>query len=421
MKNIKIVFVNKDFSRFATFPLMGSFLIDYLTIDKRLQVLSTKKRKIVFSKVDYALTLMSCIFLGIKNFNNMDDCLQTENKLAELLGIEAKTFPKKNACRNFLNSSTHWNVKQIDKISFDLIKEYTHFYKKRKLIIDIDQTTKSTEGSKIERAKPGYNIKRKGRPCLKFSISTVCGYIFSERLEDGNIHCSTNFKAVYNETKSKINQLPNVSSKRMILRIDGGYFSKESLKFIKDEHIQFITKCKINLVSIKELMRANKGYWQLFKEDISYLYFKDQQIFTDWPVKYNILIIREKRKRLKSKNRQIYHTVTEIKYALVTNLEYSPEKLWIFYKGRQTIENCFREHNQSFKAGKLPCHKFYGNAFYFAQVCLCYNISFFFQKHIDKQTLQTLQLQLYQDKIYKISWPDFFRKRDDPNRAITKM
>ncbi len=333
----------------------------------------------------------------------MDDCLQTENKLAELLGIEAKAFPKKNACRNFLNSCTHWNVKQIDKISFDLVKEYTHFSKKEKLVIDIDQTTKSTEGIKIERAKPGYNIKRKGRPCLKFSISTVCGYIFSEILESGNVHCSTNFKAIYNETKIKIDQLPNVSSKSMILRIDGGYFSKESLKFIKDEHIQFVTKCKINLVSIKKLMHANKENWQPFKEDVSYLYFKDQQIFSDWPVKYNILIIKEKRKRLKSRNRQIYHTITEITYALVTNLEYSPKKLWIFYKGRQTIENCFREHNQSFKAGKLPCHKFYGNAFYFAQVCLCYNISFFFKNTLISKRYRRCSFSSIRTKFIKLA------------------
>lgn len=128
------------------------------------------------------------------------------------------------------------------------------------------------------------------------------------------------------------------------------------------------------------------------------------------PVKYNILIIKEKRKILKSRNCQIYHTIKEVAYALVTNLDYSPKKLWIFYKNRQTIENCFKEHNQSFKAGKLPSHKFYGNAFYLEQVCLCYNISFFFQKHIDKQPLQEMQLQYHKDKVYKVSWSDFFRK-----------
>ena len=54
MKKIKIVFVDKDFSRFATFPLIGSFLIDFLKLNERFQVLSTKRRKIVFSKIDGA-------------------------------------------------------------------------------------------------------------------------------------------------------------------------------------------------------------------------------------------------------------------------------------------------------------------------------------------------------------------------------
>ncbi len=421
MKKIKIVFVDKDFSRFATFPLIGSFLNDYLNISKRLQIFSTKKRKIVFSCIDYCLTLISCILLGIKNLNNIDDCLQTESKLAELLGIEAGTFPRMIACRNFLTSCTHWNIKQIDKINFDLIKGHSQLHKYRKLIIDIDQTTKSTEGLKIEKAKPGYNTKRKGRCCLKYSISTVNSYIFSKRLESGSTSCITNFKAIYNDTSKKIKQIPEISNKKIILRIDGGYFSKENLGFIENEQIGFITKCKINLVTIKELLRDNKDHWQPMKDNVKYLYFKDQKIYSDWRVKYNILIIREKQKRLKSRNRQLYHTIKEITYVLVTNLDHTPKRLWKFYKGRQTIENCFKEHNQSFKAGKLPTHKFYGNAFYFELVCLCYNISFFFKRHIDKQTLQAMQFQLYKDKIYKISWSDFFRKGDDPNRTIAKI
>ncbi len=69
--------------------------------------------------------------------------------------------------------------------------------------------------------------------------------------------------------------------------------------------------------------------------------------------------------------------------------------MWNFYKERQTIENCFRENNQSFQAGKLPTHKFYGNAFYYELVCLCHNIAFFFKEHVDRQTLQKMQFQLY--------------------------
>lgn len=95
MKTLRIVFVDKDFSRFATFPLIGSFLIDYLNIRNRLRILSAKRRKIVFSRVDYCLTLISSIFLGIENLNKIDDCLETENKLKE------KPFPRGRPVMNF--------------------------------------------------------------------------------------------------------------------------------------------------------------------------------------------------------------------------------------------------------------------------------------------------------------------------------
>ena len=410
MKSIRIVFVDKDFSRFATFPLIGSFLIDYLNIHNRLRILSAKRRKIVFSRVDYCLTLISSIFLGIENLNKIDDCLETENKLAELLGIEGKTFPKRTACYEFLSGCTHWNVKQIDRINLDLLKEHSLLNKKRTLIVDIDQTTKSTEGIKIERSKPGFNIKRKGRASLKYSLSLVGGYIFSKRLESGNTHCITNFKSIYTETRNKLKQIPGIENKPLILRIDGGYCSRETLEFTAQEQIGFVTKCKINLVAVKALLKANNDRWQPLKERVEYLYFKEQRVYPDWPIKYNILIIKEKQKRLKSRNRQTYHTIKEVRYALISNLDYAPMRLWLFYKGRQTIENCFKEHNQSFTASKLPSHKFYGNAFYFDLVCLCYNISFFFKRYVDNKTLQKMQFQLHKDKIYKISWSDIIRK-----------
>ncbi|MBU1261921.1 transposase [bacterium] len=322
MKKIRIIFVNKDFSRFATFPLIGSFLIDFLKLDKRLQILSAKRRKIVFSKVDYCLTLISCILLGIKNLNNIDDCLQTEGKLAELIGIKARVFPKRTACRDFLTFCTHWMVKQIDRINLDLLREHSLLHRKKSLIVDIDQTTKSTEGVKIEGAKPGFNTKHKGRPSLKYSLSLVCNYIFSKRLESGNTHCLTNFKNIYNDTRNKISQIQGLSDKPIILRIDGGYFSKETLGFIDKEQVKFITKARINLVSIKNLIKANKDNWQSLNERVNYLYFKDQRVYPDWLVSYNILVINEKQKRLKSRNRQTYHTVKEIRYALITNLDY---------------------------------------------------------------------------------------------------
>lgn len=121
--------------------------------------------------------------------------------------------------------------------------------KKRTLIIDIDQTTKSTEGIKIERAKPGFNTKRKGRASLKYSISLVGGYIFSKRLESGNTHCITNFKSIYLETRNKLKQIPGIENKPLILRIDGGYCSRETLEFIAPERIGFVTKCKIKPLS----------------------------------------------------------------------------------------------------------------------------------------------------------------------------
>jgi len=68
MKKFKILFVDKDSSRFATFPLVGSFLVDFLKLDERLQILSTKIVKLYSLRSIDLLTLIRCILLGIKNF-----------------------------------------------------------------------------------------------------------------------------------------------------------------------------------------------------------------------------------------------------------------------------------------------------------------------------------------------------------------
>ena len=419
-RNITIKFVDKDFSKFSVYPVIASYLIDYLHIDSLFKnVLNLKNHNLSFSGTEYLLTLLTIIFLGIKRIHKADGLLADECQLAKILGIRKNRFPNSRGIYRLLSSTNYWSLTRLDKVSFQLILNHKNLLaEKRWLTIDIDQTKKITEGRKIEKAKPCYHPGKKGRLGLRISAATVNGLVFSQKLEPGNVGNSNAFPSLLDGTLAKLDimfpkrqlrdQVKATCSKRMILRIDGGYFSQKTLRLLEKErairNFDFVVRAKNNLKLTQQPRKErNKDFIKPYKDrEIEVLVLPKQQVLDSVKHKYKVLIIRDKQKRIRSKKKRIYHTKRKVEYLLITTLEsWTTKRIINFYKKRQMIENIFKEQNQSFKANKLPSHKFWGNAFYFQMVSLVANISFFFEAEPAKQKIQERYLRNYPRQIYQ--------------------
>lgn len=394
-RNIIIEFVDKDFSKFSVFPVVVSFFLDYLHLDKLFKgVLKPKRSNHSFSGTEYLLTLMSIIFLGIKRLYKADDLLADERQLAKILGIRKERFPSSTRLYRLLAGVDHWEVRRLDKVNLAVIKRHKEYLANRRwLVADIDQTNKLTEGLKIERAKPCYDRKRKGKLGLRLSTAQVEGVAFSQKLEPGNTGNAEAFPFLFKDMLSKLDKISSplqkkrVRNKKIILRIDGGYFSTETLNLLEEvrkrRRLGFVIKAKNNLKLIQEAKAETKPEdWQKIDDRISVLRLSNQPVLKGIEAEYVVLIIRDKQKRVRSKKKRVYHLTKTIEYVLVTTLSsWRTARIIKFYRKRQQIENLFKEFNQSFKADKLPSHRFWGNAFYFNLIGLVSNCTLFLKKH----------------------------------------
>jgi hypothetical protein len=406
-KNIRIEFVDKDYTRFALYPLIIGYLIDHLHLNLAFNhVLKTKNSNFSFSTTEYLLTLLTLFMLGIKHLYQADDILSSEKTLAQLLEIRKGKFPAARGLYRLLENCTRGDVIRLDQVNFDLIKKHkTYLAKKRWLNMDIDQTKKLTEGRQFERAAPCYHARNKGKLGLRISSGTVEGLVFSQKLEAGNVGNADAFVEIFDDTLDKLNQISDpirarrVRLKKIILRIDGGYYSASTFNHIEKERrtrdLEFIVRGQIsNKLVKKELAHRQKQHnsgvtkyknfphWEEISDDCQVLRLDDIEVLEDVPHTYTVLLIKQTQHHTVSVKRRVKQKKVTVEYLLITTLTtWSSKRIIKQYKKRQTIENIFKDFNQSFYAQKLPTHVFYGNAFYFQMVTLASTVSFFFKTH----------------------------------------
>lgn len=428
-KNISIEFVDKDYSRFSVFPVVISYILDYLHLDREFKdVLKLKNSNSSFSETEYLLFLLTCIFLGVKHLYKAGDLLSSEHQLAKILGFRKGRFPSARGLYRLLSVVDHWTVKRLDKVNFLLIKrKKDSFAKKRFLTIDIDQTKKLTEGKTIELAKPCYDKGKRGKLGLRLSLCQVEGLIFSQALLPGNVGSNKALEEQLNDTLNKLNQLSHpirqrrVREKKIILRIDGGYFSAKTLAFLEDirkrRRLEFIIRCRSDLTFFKEAKQQNRFIkWQKLDETTTVLRLSNQQVLQDSAACYTVLIVRQKQERIISRKKRIRTIKKLVEYALVTTFTHWQSKRIIkFYKKRQTIENIFKDFNQSFEAETLPSHAFWGNAFYFQMVSLVSNIAVFFKAGHCYQSLSNGYIGNHTRQIYQSRRRNYYITRGYQN------
>lgn len=395
-RNISIEFVDKDYSKFSLFPVVASYLLDYLHLDREFKrVLKMKNHNNSFSGTEYLLFLFTTIFLGIDHLYKADYLLGTERQLAKIMGFEKQRFPTASSLYRVLGKANHWAVRRLDKVSYSLVSKHKDYLAdKRWLVADIDQTKKLTEGLKIEKAKPCYDVKKKGKLGLRISSAQIEGLVFSQKLEPGNVGNAEAFPWLLTDTLSKLEKLSSpfkkkrVRDKKIILRIDGGYFSGKTLRLLeqvrKTRRLDFVIRARADLKLLRPAKAKSKAKdWHQIDEDMMVLRLSNQQVLSDCESKYTVLVIRDKQRRIRSKNKRVYHTKKIFEYALVTTLSYwQTRRIIKFYRKRQQIENIFKNYNQSFKAEKLPSHTFWGNALYFQMVALVSNVTLFLSRHL---------------------------------------
>ena len=379
LEELKIVirYVDKDFSRYTLFVPLFKFSKTFLRLEEKFShhlKLKYRPRRYPVSKIANCATSLVCC--GIDRFVRMDDEFRIERGLAKSLGFP-RGFPSSDTIYRFFQAVNGYNVRQLERINLELLREQkSNWYPKTgSIFIDLDMNTKSVEGKKIEKAALGYNRKSPGRLSLNWTVGHIAKVALFSELHSGKTSGRTVLKKQINHLEKLIRKLDVDSDKedsRFVFRVDGGYFSWENLGFLNQR--RFITRLPKNLTVLKPLLKKENLKWKKYTKASEYVDL-GSVTFPDVGEGTNFRLVLVKVHRKKGRKRKI------MLYPLCSNLfDWKTRSVVKAYRGRQIVENCFRDTNQAFYSNKLPSSSFHGNQAFLWFICLAYNLFFFFRK-----------------------------------------
>jgi hypothetical protein len=373
---IRVSFTNERLTRYGFFPAIAKFFIDHLFLKERFkQVTVPKQRNRDFAVSDLCLSMVSLPVLGIPYIWQINDCLRDEPAVAGALGL--KRIFDQSTLHRFLNRFAGWHVNQLEKIHVQLLQQEGQSLREETIILDIDASTHSLRGTKRQGASPGRNTKAKGKDCYQWSVSFCAGELICQKLDAGHVHCINRLQTLLEKSKQILGRVD-------LLRVDGGYTSKETLTFLVEEKVSFLAKIGNQYGIVKALKkRIPQTAWKPYDEN-TWLYNAGiVQVLEGCPKPLRLIMVCHANAVKKVSKGRVFYRTKYIYYGIVAHLYESHRAAWIFqtYQKRQTVEQFFKEGNQSFNTGKMPSQRFRANQAYLYFMGIGYNCFLWFKKN----------------------------------------
>jgi len=342
--------------------LFAWYIVDYIQLLIRLKPLTVKRkrnnknpvkrRRPKFTEAQLGIGIICIILLGIKRLSKIKRLLKTETQISNLIGLE-RFFDQATAHR-FLNEFQLWHLRQLERISDELARDFGEAFRQDIVVLDIDSTTHSVESRKRQKAVVGYNRKNPGKPCYQWSVGFIRADAVAHKLYEGNTTCKNHLKDTLNLVTKKIPQPVS------IVRLDGGYLSSVVMGARYDR-------------VIAQKPEIDPDEWISYDEKTMIYDLGMARVISTIEKEYRIILVIKDQEPFKGDRRK---KVKKIRYAIVENLPVRLDAfaLYQFYCGRQTIENFFKETKGPFNAGKMPSEKFRACEAYLQFVIMAYNL-----------------------------------------------
>ncbi len=391
IRDILLKFEGDDLSKYGLFPLFIWYLVDYVQLLKRLKPLTVKRkrnnknpikrRKPTFTDAQLGIGIICIILLGIKRLRKINRLLKTETQIARLIGLE-RFFDQVTAHR-FLNEFQLWHLRQLERISDELARDYGEAFRQDIVVLDIDSTTHSVESRKREKAVVGYNKKNPGKPCYQWSVGFIRGEAVAHKLYKGNTTCKDHLKDTLDLVTKKIPQPIS------IVRLDGGYLSAELLDYIARKKLTVVMGARYDWVMAQK-PEIDPDKWMSYDDKTMIYDLGMARVTSTVEREYRIILVIKEQEPFKGDRRK---KVKKVRYAILENLPMRLDAfaLYQFYCVRQTIENFFKEAKNPFNAGKMPSEKFRGNEAYLQFVIMAHNLFEWFKKNFCPRNGNTIR------------------------------
>ena len=385
IKDILVEFEGENLSKYGLFPLFIWYLNDVIRLPEHFAQISVNQkrnhsrkrrgRKPQYTDTQMCMGLVAVFTLGIPRIYQIGDLLSTETKLAHLINLPQ--FFDQSTAHRYLNRFGKWHVDQLDRVNTQVLAAYGESMRQDIVLLDVDSQTHTLESRKREGAVVGKNSKKPGKPCLQWNVGFVRGEAVSQRLMAGNTHGSKSLKWIVSDAQKKLGCSPS------ILRLDGGYLSKETLNYVVEHRHYLCMSARYDWI-LAQGIQIDEAKWIRCDAKTRLYELGLSRVISTSPHHFRtILVEKEQESYPNSKSQKKI-----LRYGIIEKLPFSstPEELHHFYHGRQTIEQFFKESTGSFNAGKMPSQEFRGNEAYLRLVTIAENCCVLFKKKFSLPT-----------------------------------
>jgi hypothetical protein len=394
---IKEEFSGRNLTRFGGSGLIRRFFKRHRIkeeIENRVEVQGRRRSK--YSVGDMLTSCLYAMFLGYPRPGQME-VLSTDKVFQVLVGVVS--FPVQSTISRFLSSLKVIVARQIAEFNFGLLMKFRGGFKAFiSITLDLDSHVTPVYGTQ-QRAGLGYNPKKKGRK----SYHPLLCFLGETRDYIGGFFRSGKHHTSYNAVKflkGMIKKLPS-HIEHIKLRADGGFFSRDMIKYLIKEKIEFYMAVPIQ-PWVQKKIRHTRNWTDIGggaeTGECEYVLTKE--------ISLRLVFIRQKIKGNNSPKKQLkLLNIDEVKYdyqVIVTSSDKEAADVWRYYNQRACCENFIKEGIYGFGLDKVVSHSYAGNYVWFELLMLAYNLMNFFKEEVLNQKNVKPMAQTIRDTVFLI-------------------
>lgn len=259
------------------------------------------------------------------------------------------------------------------------------------LILDLDSTVLTVYGRQAK-AAVGYNPRKHGRPSY---LAFLCFEgqtrdCLEGELHPGNIHVLSVTQPIVERALCKV-----PGAKRLRVRADGAFYDGRFRRWLEEHRAQYVIPARLT-TPLKHRLGGLR-YRQVRREVWTAEFRYCPQ---GWNGPARFIVIRRPVPEEPTAQLHLFTVKGYTYQVLVTNLPWTPLRVWQFYNDRSHAELVIRELKAAYALDKIPMHDFAANEAFFQIVLLAYNLLNWFKRlcappRLQQATLQRLRRQLF--------------------------
>ncbi|MGQ0570991.1 MAG: IS1380 family transposase [Armatimonadota bacterium] len=386
-KNLRIRFDAEALTHYGGAILIHQFL-------QRLGLRTQVWRHVRFSqrnnRYHISETLLAALYpviLGMERLGTTES-LKHNGVFQYLTGLPG--YPDPTSLRRFLHRFADAGRAGFLKVH-DRYRQAMLTSLRRRPIVDLDASVLTVYGRQ-EKSAVGYNPRKRGRPSY---LAVLCFEGHTRDCLDGALHPGNThaLKVIRPLVEQALLKLP--SPQRLQVRADAAFGDGEFLQWLEDRRAHYVIPVRVTS-PIK--YRLGGFRYRRVRREVWTAEFRYQP--QGWDQSRRFVVIRRPVPEEPSAQLHLFQMKGYTYQVLVTNMPWTPWRLWQFYNDRSHAELILRELKAAYALDKIPMHDFAGNEAFFQLVLLAYNLLSWFKRlcappRLQRATLQRLRRQLF--------------------------